>query len=74
MSSHGLPAERALTDRDRQDALRLIETSLLVAALPGMISPEARELAASHLRQSMHSHPSKADILAAIVAHLESYP
>lgn len=68
-----LPAERALTEGDKQDALRVIHAASTVAAIPGMISVDARALAAQRLREMMRAHPSQADIFAAIVTHLESY-
>ncbi len=73
MTAHKLPAQRALTEGDKQDALRVIHAASTIAALPGLISAEARALAASRLRELMHAHPSKAEIFATIVTHLESY-
>lgn len=73
MNTTKLPAERALTNGDRQDALRVIHAATTVAAIPGMISTEARLLAAQRLREMMHAHPSNADVLSAITTHLESH-
>ncbi len=62
----------AATEEER-DALRIVHAASAVAALPGMVSSAARDLAARRLREMMHTHPSKSDVLAAIVVHLESY-
>jgi len=74
MNAPKLPAERGATEGDKQDALRVVHAASTVAAIPGMISTEARALAATRLREMMRAHPSKSEIFAAIVQHLESYP
>ncbi len=65
------PAIITLDDRD--DALRVIEAAVTVAAIPGLMSPVALELAARRLRELATAHPRTAEILAAVVLHLESY-
>jgi hypothetical protein len=67
-------AEQAILNLDEQDALRVIHAASTIAAIPGLISSAARARAATRLREMMHAHPSKAEIFAAIVQHLESYP
>jgi len=67
-------AERALIGGDKQDALRVIHAATTIAAIPGMISADARALATRRLREMMHEHPNQAEVFAAIVQHLESYP
>ncbi len=66
-------ARLALSERDRQDALRIVEAATALAAIPGMMSPEAREMAAVRLRELSTHHPRAAEMFAAVVMHLESY-
>ena len=61
------------SDHDIVDALRIVEASVTLAAIPGMASPTARELAIVRLREMIAHHPRSADVLAAVVQHLESY-
>jgi hypothetical protein len=65
--------DHIITERDRQDALRFVEAATLLAALPGMMSPAAREMASVRLRELSTHHPRCSEAFAAIVAHLESY-
>lgn len=66
-------AEQRISEHDKQDALRLVETAVTLAALPGMASQAARELAVTRIRALMSNHPRSAEVLAAIVTHIESY-
>jgi hypothetical protein len=68
-----LPAEIALSARDRNDAQRIIEHAVGIAAIGGMTSAVSRELAARRLREMAANYPHASELLAAIVQHLESY-
>ncbi len=62
-----------ISERDTKDALRIVEVAITLAAIPGMLSPAARDLATIRLRELIHLHPRAGEVLAAVVAHLESY-
>ena len=73
MSAAVRHAEVAVLALDEQDALRVVEAVVTFAAMPGIISPEAREIAIVRLRGLAIHHPRMAEIFAAVVDHLESY-
>ncbi len=73
MTNTILVLQHEISVRDNSDALRIVEVAVTLAAIPGMMSPAARELAATRLREMIHLHPSAAEVLAAIITHLESY-
>lgn len=64
---------QVLLVQDRNDALRVIEAAATIAAIPGLMSPESRALAARRLREMASAHPRSAEIFAAVVQHLESF-
>jgi hypothetical protein len=66
-------AQQAVTRGDEQDAVRVVGAATIIAGWPTLMSPAARALAVARLREMMRDHPSKAEILSAIVQHLESY-
>ena len=68
-----LPQPKIITLDDRDDALRVIEASTTIAAIPGLMSPVARDQAAPRLRELATAHPRSAEIFSAVVQHLESY-
>lgn len=66
--------QQALSERDKHDALRLVESAVTLVALPGLTSAAARELAAIRIRELMSNHPGATELLAAVVLHIESRP
>jgi len=64
-------AQLLISSRDEQDAIRLVGAAVQVAAIPGIMSVRARDLAAVRIRNLAANHPRSAEIFAAIVQHLE---
>lgn len=64
--------QQRISDHDKHDAVRLVECAVTLVALPGLASPGARELAATRIRELMANHPGAAELLAAVVLHIES--
>lgn len=64
-------SQQRLINHDASDTLRVIQAASVVAALPGIMSARARDDAASHLRAAANEYPLQAEILLAIVEHLE---
>lgn len=62
--------QRDISDGDRRDALRIVESAVTLVALPGLASPIARELAATRIRELISNHPAAAELLASVVAHI----
>lgn len=67
-------AQHTVSANDQHDALRIVEAAVTLAAIPGMASPAARELATTRLREMIANHPRNGELLAAVVQHVESYP
>lgn len=67
-------SQQRIINHDTQDALRIVQAAAVVAALPGIMSRSARDGAAAKLRLMAHDHPDRADVLLAIVNHLEEHP
>lgn len=65
--------QQEISARDAQDALRIVEAAVTLGAIPGMLSPAARELATVRLRELMANYPRSAELFAAVVQHLESF-
>jgi hypothetical protein len=65
-------AQRLLT-HDEQDAARIVEAAMAIAALPGFVSAAARDAAAVRIRELSSLHPRQAEVFAAIVSHIEGY-
>lgn len=74
--ARNLSGERAVTlpcgNTDESDALRLIEASIVLAALPTIVSQAARDTAAIHLRGVIDRTPGADPLLHHIVRHLEN--
>jgi len=66
-------AWEAASEQEQQDALRIVEAAVIMAALPGVATPLARDLASRRLREMTMNHPSAAELFAAVVTHIESY-
>ena len=73
------PTSHARTQRiaaagavDEVDAKRIIGAAVQLAALPNIMSAEARLMASVHLRGVMTRNPSSAPLLGMIVQHLEA--
>jgi len=62
-----------LQDKDVLDSTRIVQVAVTIVALPSVVSAQARALARTRLRQLAYDHPGSAELLAAIVQHLESY-
>ncbi len=62
---------RALLTHDEQDALRIVDLAVTLAAMPSFVSAEASALARTRLRQLAHDNPGSVEVLAAIEQHLE---
>ncbi len=65
-----------VTESDQRDALRVIECATVLACLPGLMSPAARDLVTVRLRELSANHPNHPcahEVFATIIMHLESY-
>ena len=62
-----------LLRHDESDAARIVSAAAVFAAMPGMVSGEARDMALSRLRDMADRHPRAAEVLHAMVRHIESY-
>lgn len=65
--------ETNILRHDESDAARIVSAAVTLAALPGVVSGDARELALSRLRDMSTRHPRAAEVLHAMVQYIESY-